>query len=198
MHADRYCYFDHISTGKHFNTRKEISDILVICNQMFNVSTTLHFFCFYFCMVNRQRKGLHFYFKLISYWSYAILPFKWAAATVKNELKGTINLFCPGMESSTYLLIANGTINLLVILMGLISIYIFNDPNGKVFVQQRQFNSERQKRNYLRINERKRLAWLQVQNSILTPNGFRIDAGYIAIWLIRYAAAWIWLVKSAI
>ena len=71
--------------------------------------------------------------------------------------KGTINLFCPGMESSTYLLIANGTINLLIILMGLISIYIFNDPNGKVFVQQRQFNSERQKRNYLRINERKRL-----------------------------------------
>ena len=61
------------------------------------------------------------------------------------------------MESSTYLLIANGTINLLIILMGLISIYIFNDPNGKVFVQQRQFNSERQKRNYLRINERKRL-----------------------------------------
>ena len=61
------------------------------------------------------------------------------------------------MESSTYLLIANGTINLLVILMGLISLYIFNDPNGKVFVQQRQFNSERQKRNYLRINERKRL-----------------------------------------
>ena len=71
--------------------------------------------------------------------------------------KGTINLFCPGMESSTYLLIANGTINLLIILMGLISIYIFNDPNGKVFVQQRQFNSERQKRNYLKINERKGL-----------------------------------------
>lgn len=71
--------------------------------------------------------------------------------------KGTINLFCPGMESSTYLLIGNGTINLLIILMGLISIYIFNDPNGKVFVQQRQFNSERQKRNYLKINERKGL-----------------------------------------
>ena len=61
------------------------------------------------------------------------------------------------MESSTYLLIANGTINILIILMGLISIYIFNDPNGKVFVQQRQFNSERQKRNYLKINERKGL-----------------------------------------
>jgi len=74
--------------------------------------------------------------------------------------KGTINLFCPGMESSTYLLIANGTINILIILMGLISIYIFNDPNGKVFVQQRQFNSERQKRNYLKINERK---WLDTR-----------------------------------
>lgn len=64
------------------------------------------------------------------------------------------------MESSTYLLIANGTINILIILMGLISIYIFNDPNGKVFVQQRQFNSERQKRNYLKINERK---WLDTR-----------------------------------
>ena len=163
MHADRYCNSDHISKRKHFNKWKEISNILVICSQMPDVSSTFYIFCFYFCMVNRQRKGF-----------YSERLFKNGALTIRAPStqhrfesssqkwkKGTINLFCPGMESSTYLLIANGTINLLIILMGLISIYIFNDPNGKVFVQQRQFNSERQKRNYLRINERKRLTWLQ-------------------------------------
>ena len=59
MHADRYCNSDHISEGKHFNKWKEISNILVICSQMPNVSSTFYIFCFYFCMVNRQRKGFN-------------------------------------------------------------------------------------------------------------------------------------------
>ena len=59
MHADRYCNSDHISKRKHFNKWKEISNILVICSQMPNVSSTFYIFCFYFCMVNRQRKGFN-------------------------------------------------------------------------------------------------------------------------------------------